>query len=295
MTDLVTDVCSSYKDDGIFSRSKLRKLPSKKIIIEILDDLFKILFPGFFGKRELEKETIQYYVGDLLNNINIRLTEEVEHAFCYWCSDKECNTCNCNQKAPETVKEFLLKLPFVRELLKGDVEAAFDGDPAAKSFEEIIVSYPGLFAITTHRIAHELYVQNVPLIPRIMSENAHAKTGIDIHPGAQIGKNFFTDHGTGIVIGETTIIGDNVKIYQGVTLGALSFPKDERGNIIKGAKRHPTIENNVTIYAGATILGGKTLIGKDAVIGGNVWLTSSVESGTKVISTPQINKKSDSF
>jgi serine O-acetyltransferase len=183
--------------------------------------------------------------------------------------------------AEEAAQYLLSQLPKIRELLKGDVGAAFDGDPAAKSYEEIVVSYPCIIAIATYRIAHELYLKDVPLIPRIMSECAHSKTGIDIHPGARISKNFFIDHGTGVVIGETTIIGENVKIYQGTTLGALSFPKDERGKIIKGGKRHPTIEDNVTIYAEATILGDVT-IGKGATVGGNVWIKQSVPAGTTV-------------
>ena len=182
----------------------------------------------------------------------------------------------------ENVTEHLLRrLPKVRELLKGDVGAAFDGDPAAKSYEEIVISYPCITAIATYRIAHELYLKDVPLIPRIMGECAHSKTGIDMHPGAKIGKNFFIDHGTGVVIGETTIIGDNVKIYQGVTLGALSFPKDERGKIIKSGKRHPTIEDNVTIYAEAAIL-GDVVIGKNSIVGGNVWIKESVPAGFTV-------------
>jgi serine O-acetyltransferase len=175
----------------------------------------------------------------------------------------------------------LAQIPKIREMLKGDVAAAFDGDPAAKSYEEIVISYPCIIAIATYRIAHELYLKDVPLIPRIMTECAHAKTGIDIHPGARIAKNFFIDHGTGVVIGETTIIGNNVKLYQGTTLGAMSFPKDERGRIIKGGKRHPTIEDDVTIYAEATILGDIT-IGKGAVIGGNVWIKESVPAGVTV-------------
>ena len=173
-------------------------------------------------------------------------------------------------------------LPGIREQLKGDVGAAYDGDPAAVSYEEIVISYPCIIAIATHRIAHELYCRNIPLIPRIMSECAHAKTGIDIHPGARIGKSFFIDHGTGVVIGETTIIGDNVKLYQGTTLGALSFNRDEQGKIVKGGKRHPTIEDDVTIYAEATLLGDIT-IGKGTVIGGNVWVKESVPAGVTVV------------
>jgi len=184
------------------------------------------------------------------------------------------------------VKELLEKIPEIRSLLSGDIEAAYDGDPAAVSTEEVILSYPCVLAITTYRIAHELYLRGTPLIPRIMSEHVHSLTGIDIHPGAKIGKNFFIDHGTGVVIGETAEIGDNVKIYQGVTLGALSFPKDEKGHIIRGRKRHPTVGNNVVIYSGATLLGADAIVGDNVVIGGNVWITSHVASGTKITITP---------
>jgi serine O-acetyltransferase len=183
--------------------------------------------------------------------------------------------------AENVTQHLLTELPKIRQMLKGDVGAAFDGDPAAKSYEEIVISYPCISAIATYRIAHELYLKQVPLVPRIMSECSHSRTGIDIHPGAKIGKNFFIDHGTGVVIGETTIIGDKVKIYQGTTLGAMSFPKDERGRIIKGGKRHPTIEDNVTIYAEATIL-GDIIIGKNSVVGGNVWIKESVPAGVTV-------------
>jgi serine O-acetyltransferase len=180
------------------------------------------------------------------------------------------------------VKELLEKLPEIRSMLSGDIQAAYAGDPAAVSTEEVILSYPCVLAITTYRIAHELYVRGTPLIPRIMSEHIHSLTGIDIHPGARIGKNFFIDHGTGVVIGETTEIGDNVKLYQGVTLGALSFPKDEKGNIIKGRKRHPTVGSNVVIYSGATLLGPDAIIGDNVIVGGNVWITSPVPSGTRI-------------
>jgi serine O-acetyltransferase len=190
------------------------------------------------------------------------------------------------------VKELLEEIPEIRSLLSGDIEAAYGGDPAAVSNEEVILSYPCVLAIATYRIAHELYLRGVPLIPRIMSEHVHSLTGIDIHPGAKIGKNFFIDHGTGVVIGETSEIGDNVKLYQGVTLGALSFPKDEKGQVIKGRKRHPTIGNNVVIYSGATLLGPDAVVGDNVVIGGNVWVTSPVASGTKLtIARPELNYK----
>ena len=188
----------------------------------------------------------------------------------------------CADKAEQCAVDFFRKIPELRELLADDVQAAYDGEPAAKSLDEIIFSYPGILAVTTYRIAHELHIQGVPLIPRIMTEYAHGITGIDIHPGAEIGKSFFIDHGTGVVIGETSEIGDQVRLYQGVTLGALSVPKDSTGVSMRGRKRHPTIEDDVTIYAGATILGGETVIGRGSIIGGNVWLVESVPPGTKV-------------
>ena len=200
------------------------------------------------------------------------------------CGQRQCADCHerdaCRQKAAELAHRFIRQIPRIRSMLTVDVQAAYDGDPAAKSIDEVIYCYPGFCAVTVYRIAHELHKLGVPLMPRIMSEHAHGLTGTDIHPGASIGRSFFIDHATGVVIGETTEIGDNVKIYQGVTLGALSFPKDERGRVIKGLKRHPTIEDNVTIYANATILGGKTVIGKGAVIGANTWVRASVPAGT---------------
>ena len=218
---------------------------------------------------------------DILYHVYTELTEQIELAYKHRCRMEQCETGDCRKMSENATKHLLAQLPKIRESLKGDVGAAFDGDPAAKSYEEIVVSYPCIIAITTYRIAHELYLKEVPLIPRIMAECAHAKTGIDIHPGAKIGKNFFIDHGTGVVIGETTVIGDNVKIYQGTTLGAMSFPKDERGKIIKGGKRHPTLEDNVIVYAEATILGDVT-IGKNAIVGGNVWIKESIPPGVTV-------------
>jgi len=231
---------------------------------------------------------VRYVVGDLLSQIHTELAEQIRRAYEYQCRLNQCNHCDCETMAARVTGSLLSELPRIRTLLKDDVHAAFDGDPAAKSCEEIVMSYPCIIAIATYRIAHELYVRDVPLIPRILSECAHARTGIDIHPGATIGRRFFIDHGTGVVVGETTIIGQNVKIYQGTTLGALSFPRDERGRIIKGGKRHPTIEDDVTIYAEATILGDVT-IGKGAVIGGNTWIKESVPPGVTVgSSTPEL-------
>ena len=249
-------------------------------------------FPGYLGKAEITKANIKYFLGNTLTSVYTRLTEEVEKSLKYICRKiKECPQDVCHKRANVVVKELLEKIPEIRSIVSGDIEAAYDGDPAAVSTEEVILSYPCVLAITTYRIAHELYLRGVPLIPRIMSEHVHSLTGIDIHPGAKIGKNFFIDHGTGVVIGETAEIGNNVKLYQGVTLGALSFPKDEKGRIIRGRKRHPTVGNNVVIYSGATLLGPDAIVGDNVVIGGNVWVTSRVASGTKITIAPHSNTK----
>ncbi|MEM2091926.1 MAG: serine O-acetyltransferase EpsC [Candidatus Bathyarchaeia archaeon] len=284
---LVDRIVESYEEYGGINRSEGEDLPSKQAVIEILEDLLSIIFPGYFGNMKVNRSNVRYFVGSLLSSIYSRLVCEVEKSLKYisrnfGVASEEA----CRRRARMIVKEVLEKIPDIRAMLSGDVQAAYDGDPAAKSTDEVILSYPCVLAIATYRIAHELYIRGVPLIPRIMTEYAHSKTGIDIHPGAKIGRNFFIDHGTGVVVGETTEIGDNVKIYQGVTLGALSFPRDERGKIVKGLKRHPTVGDNVVIYSGATILGGETVIGNDAVIGGNAWITSSIPAGTKVIVAP---------
>ncbi len=278
---LVGEVAKTYEGDSGINFIDVTNLPVREKILQILDLLTEILFPCYTGKRTVTKSNINFVIIDILYHIYTELTEQIERAYRYRCRMENCDTSDCRKMAEDAAQHLLAQLPDIREMLKGDVGAAFDGDPAAKSYEEIVISYPCIIAIATCRIAHELYLKDVPLIPRIMTECAHAKTGIDIHPGAMIGRNFFIDHGTGVVIGETTIIGENVKLYQGTTLGALSFPKDERGRIIKGGKRHPTIEDNVTIYAEATILGDIT-IGKGAVIGGNVWIKESVPAGVTV-------------
>ncbi len=283
--NLVGEITRTYKGDSGINFIEASNLPVRDKIVEILDLFTELLFPGYTGKRTVTKSNISYIVIDILYHVYTELTEQIERAYKYRCRMEKCDTGDCRAMAEDAAEHLLAQLPKIREMLKGDVGAAFDGDPAAKSYEEVVISYPCIMAIATYRIAHELYLKEVPLIPRIMTECAHAKTGIDIHPGAKIGKNFFIDHGTGVVIGETTVIGDNVKIYQGATLGALSFPKDERGKIIRGGKRHPTIEDNVTIYAEATIL-GDVVIGKNAVIGGNVWIKESVPAGVTV-TTPK--------
>jgi serine O-acetyltransferase len=279
--DIVDELVQTYKGDSGINFIDVSNLPVRDKIIEVLELLTEILFPGYTGKRSVTKSNIDFIVIDILYHVYSELTEQIEKAYRYQCRMQECDTGDCRRMAEDATLHLLTQLPRIRQLLKGDVDSAFDGDPAAKSYEEIVISYPCITAIATYRIAHELYLRQVPLIPRIMGECAHSKTGIDIHPGATIGRNFFIDHGTGVVIGETTIIGNNVKIYQGTTLGAMSFPKDERGRIIKGRKRHPTIEDDVTIYAEATILGDVT-IGRGAIIGGNVWVKQSVPAGFTV-------------
>ena len=280
---LVGDIIATYKGDSGINFIDAANLPVRGEIVEVLDLVFEVLFPGRTGNRAVTRSNVRYVVGDLLSQIYAALAAQAERAYRYQCRINKCHGCDCEMMAEKVAGELLGGLPRIRELLKGDVHAAFDGDPAAKSYEEIVMSYPCITAIATYRVAHELFVRQVPLIPRIMSECAHSRTGIDIHPGARIGKNFFIDHGTGVVIGETTVIGDNVKIYQGTTLGAMSFPRDERGRIIKGGKRHPTIEDNVTIYAEATILGDIT-IGRGAIIGGNTWVKEPVPPGVTVAS-----------
>jgi serine O-acetyltransferase len=277
-------VKSYEKKQGINQIDGLN-LPSSENIVEMIHDFFKIIFPGYLGRESITSTGVSYYAGNILEGLFDRMFYQVHRALEYQCplkDSKTCRKCDCESMAYSVTVEVLEELPCIRQLLKEDVVAAFDGDPAAKSYDEIIVSYPFIRAITVHRIANLLYRRNIPLIPRIMGEWAHKETGIDIHPGAEIGRGFFIDHGTGVVIGETAVIGDNVKIYQGVTLGALSFPKDERGRVIRGTKRHPTLKDNVTVYANATILGGNTVIGNGTVIGGNTWITSSIKPGTTV-------------
>ena len=292
---LVEKIMKNYETYGGMDHLEGKDLPSKKVVIEVLEDLLAIFFPGYLGKTEVTKANIRYSLGNTLTSVQTRLTGEVEKSLKYICRKiKGCPHDVCHRRAKVVVIELLEKIPEIRAIVSGDIEAAYNGDPAAVSAEEVIISYPCVLAITTYRIAHELYVRGVPLIPRVMSEHVHSLTGIDIHPGARIGKNFFIDHGTGVVVGETAEIGDNVKIYQGVTLGALSFPKDEKGAIIRGRKRHPTIGNNVVIYSGATLLGAEAVVGDNVVIGGNVWITSRVASGTKItIAPPELKYKKE--
>ena len=257
----------------------------KETIYKILNHFRSALFPGVYEKYPIDETKVNIIIGNNLRTSALELRDLVEKALVNTEEDKiksreHCE--KCKEKANEIVIKLINKFPKIRQTLQSDIEAAFNGDPAALTTEEILLSYPSVEAITVHRIAHELYNSGVPIIPRIMSEYAHQLTGIDIHPGAEIGDYFFIDHGTGVVIGETCSIGNHVKLYQGVTLGAKSFSLDEEGNPVKGVKRHPNIEDHVVIYAGATILGGDTTIGHDSVVGGNIWLTESVPPYSKV-------------
>jgi serine O-acetyltransferase len=278
---IVDDLVRSCNTGNCFDHIDLEPLPSKEKIIDIIHAASRILYPGYFSREQIDKVNLNYYLGQEATAFFEILTEQITLAIRHECRRHNMSCVNCAERGQEITTKFMQELPRLREILAGDIRAAHEGDPAAKSYDEIIFSYPGLFAITVYRIAHELYRQHVSLIPRIMSEYAHNKTGIDIHPGAQIGESFFIDHGTGVVIGETTRIGKRVRIYQGVTLGALSLSKDEVERL-RNERRHPTIEDDVIIYAGVTILGGETVIGARSVIGGNTWHTSSVPPDTKV-------------
>jgi serine O-acetyltransferase len=250
-------------------------LAGRHEIYDVLDDLLAVLFPGCYSKEKINRKDTNFFIGDTLRHVSINLCRHIEDVFRYRCKKDKCTNCSCEERAAKALKHIIESLPAIRETLLTDIQAAFDGDPAAMYLDEIVLSYPCIEAIATYRIAHLLYELDVPIIPRIMSERAHSHTGIDIHPGAKIGERFFIDHGTGVVIGETATIGKNVKLYQGVTLGALS-PFDKRGKPRKGEKRHPDIQDDAIIYSNATILGGKTVIGRGAIVGGNMWITKSV-------------------
>ena len=283
---IIEQILDTYKDDQGINHLEGPNLPSREAIEEIVVDLLNVVFPGYYEKLEISREEVSLYIWERIVSTYHNLSREIAKSLKPFSEMMTKADEEITAIAVQKALSFLLRIPHVRNKLTGDVGAAYDGDPAAKSFDEIILCYPGLAAIAVYRLAHELYHLEIPLIPRIMTEFAHGKTGIDIHPGAQIGDNFFIDHGTGIVIGETTEIGNNVRIYQGVTLGALSFKKDQQGRVVKGGKRHPTIEDNVVIYAGATILGGDTIVGKNSIIGGNVWLLESIPPNTTITHQP---------
>ncbi len=282
--DVVTQLCAA--NHGLArprDRDACRQiLPNRQVLIETVEALRSVLFPGYFGTTELSDESVQYHVGATLDQVYRNLREQIQRGRCFACTRESADGCEiCADEVEDLAGRFIARLPEIRRLLATDVQAAYEGDPAATAIDEIILCYPGIQAITNHRIAHELYRLDIPLLPRIISEHAHSITGIDIHPGATIGERFFIDHGTGVVIGETSIIGNHVSIYQGVTLGAKSFPLDADGNPIKGIDRHPIVEDDVIIYSGATVL-GRVVIGKGTVIGGNVWLTHDVAPGSRI-------------
>ncbi|KAF1085736.1 Serine acetyltransferase [Sporotomaculum syntrophicum] len=283
INNLVESIVAGYRVEPQEALKSFAQ-PKRDAIIRIILMLRELLFPEYYGQRHLVTTAIQYHIGDLLMHLHEQLHEQIILALEHRPNLNAVGS--IADQADEIIYKFLSTIPELRSTIELDVQAAFDGDPAAVDKHEIILAYPGIFAISVYRMAHELHLLSVPLIPRIMTEYAHNVTGIDIHPGATIGKYFFIDHGTGVVIGETTTIGDNVKIYQGVTLGALS-PRE--GQNLRGVKRHPTIEDNVTVYSGTSILGGNTVIGKGATIGSNVFLTKSVPAGTKVsIKIPEL-------
>jgi serine O-acetyltransferase len=256
-----------------------RHLPSRNMVVDIMEKVRLVLFPGYFGNSELSAKSVRYHVGATLDQIHRELREQVRRGFCFECGHYGTGCPECEQKAENITLRFLQSLPRLQSRLAWDIQAAYEGDPAATSQDEVLFCYPGVHAVTYYRIAHLLHELKVPIIPRIITEHAHSMTGIDIHPGARIGDYFFIDHGTGVVIGETCSIGARVRIYQGVTLGAKSFPLDDRGRPIKGIDRHPVVEDDVIIYSGATIL-GNIKIGRGSVIGGNVWITRDVPEGS---------------
>lgn len=289
---IIDDILESYNEHDITVHVEAENIVNKEIVIKIVEELRKVLFPGFFDTNRVRNEYLRYLVGQRIEFVQYHLKKQISRALGTEDGCEECPKSDHTKKAEEIVNQFLQQIPKIREYLYTDVQAAYDGDPAAYSTDEIIFSYPGIYAITVYRIAHELVLLGVPLIPRMMTEYVHGLTGIDIHPGATIGKYFCIDHGTGIVIGETTTIGDHVKIYQGVTLGALST---RRGQLLKGEKRHPSIGNRVTIYSGTSVLGGETVIGDDVTIGGNAFIVKSISPGMKVnVKNPELQYSRDS-
>jgi len=282
---IIDDLVASSRDSNLLAHVDAELTPSVEKAVEILQRTRRLLFPGYFNDQVLDNNQLEYAIGMEVTRLFEILSAEIALSIKHDCQRYDMVCTHCQERGQQEAIRFLKCLPEIRKTLTTDVQAAYDGDPAAKTIDEVVISYPGVLAITVHRVAHQLWRQEIPLLPRVISEYAHSITGIDIHPGATIGRSFFIDHGTGVVIGETTEIGEQVRIYQGVTLGALSLPKEEVEQL-RHEKRHPTIEDDVTIYAGATILGGETVIGSGSVIGGSVWITSSVPPGTKVFLAP---------
>jgi serine O-acetyltransferase len=276
----IEKILQSYKEIGCINQHDENNLPSRDSIKSILEKLKEILFPGYFEEKAISKNNLSYYIGEKIIETSDKLSNEILKSICWKCEKSTKNDCDdlepCKENANKIINNFMEFIPSLRKELKNDIASIFRGDPAAKSEPEVILAYPGFQAVTAYRIAHFFYKEGVPFIPRLLMEIIHSNTGIDIHPGATIGHSFCIDHGTGVVIGETSIIGNNVKLYQGVTIGALSVKKDLKG------QRHPTIEDNVTVYARTTILGGKTVIGKNSIIGGNVWITQSIPPNSTI-------------
>jgi serine O-acetyltransferase len=282
----IDEIVASYSGELEIDNLESAALPNKRAVVEAYQRLKSVIYMGFYSTRALNQDNLRHEMSEHLYAVHHALVDQIERALTYEQWMERSDETLCAGSGEEVVLQLLRALPRLRRLLNGDVRAAYDGDPSAHSVEEIVFSYPSVEAITAYRIAHELARAGVPMLPRIISEHAHAVTGIDINPGARIGERFFIDHGTGVVIGETAVIGDDVKLYQGVTLGALSIPHHVGEGV---GQRHPTIEDEVTIYAGATILGGDTVIGRGSVIGGNVWLVRSVPPGSKVFGRPRNN------
>jgi serine O-acetyltransferase len=286
LEEVTRDLLDSYLGDERARHVSRHYLPSREAIVQILESVLDLMYPGYFGRQDLNRDNLEAHVTEKVAALVPKLEREIEHCLCYGREHEALRAKTefgeCAPRAHQLAEIFLRRLPEIRGLLIRDAQAAFDGDPAALNIDEIILAYPGVLAVSVYRIAHALYDLGVPMMARIMTEWAHSKTGCDIHPGATIGAAFFIDHATGVVIGETTHIGDGVKLYQGVTLGALSFPRDSNGHIIRGKKRHPTVESGSTLYANATVLGGQTVVGADSVIGGSVFLARSVPPRSRV-------------
>jgi serine O-acetyltransferase len=291
---VVGAILESFHADSRGQFINRKFLPNRREIIGIIELYLELFYPGYFGRQDLNEENLRYHVGGLVSSLRDKLAVQIELCLCHAAEQGDVVT-QCTAEARRLAQRMLDMTPKIRATLLSDVQAAMDGDPAASGLAEIILAYPGLLAVTVYRVAHELHGLGVPLLPRIMTEWAHAQTGADIHPGANIGKSFFIDHATGVVVGETSFIGEHVKLYQGVTLGALSHPKDEHGRVIRNTKRHPTVEDRVTVYANATVLGGTTKLGTGSVVGGSVFVTKSVPAGARVaMKPPELHVKAPS-
>jgi serine O-acetyltransferase len=282
LTEIAERIIDHCENSPCYTHIDSEPIPSEGFVADIIDMFREVLFPGYFAREKLDPVNLRYSLGQTISKLYDLLSDLITHNIRHDCLRYHQSCSSCESRGHDLALQVMDAIPEIRQTLATDVRAAYEGDPAAKSHDEIIFSYPGIYAISVYRVAHKLFQLDVPLLPRIMTEHAHSITGIDIHPGATIGDRFVIDHGTGVVIGETTRIGSNVRIYQGVTLGALSLPKDA-GEKLRGKKRHPTIEDDAIIYSGATILGGDTIIGARSVVGGNVWLTESIPPDTTVM------------